>query len=242
MSFKTLTVILASMLICAPAWAKPSGGTLVLPIQSIAKTSATTVLEPTADAWTSAKPTRLHLNLTPPLYAGDATDDGFRPEVSVQLLRLADGSVVVRSQWIDPTANRTGDGATFPDGGEVHIYKKHSSGVGTFPDAFCVMVPVKRGPHVAYPSMMMGEKKKPVDLFFWKAGSGFKMLGAHGRASTKETKTTLVGKSVRKGDHWTVTMVLPHMEPGTPVCFAIWDGAKEQRDGIKYYSLWYEVE
>ncbi len=242
MSFRTLTVLLVSTLVCVSAWAKPSAGTLMLPVQSVAKTAASAVLESTATAWDSAKAIPLHLNLTPPLYAGDTTDDGFRPKVLVRLLRLDDGTAVVRAQWSDPTANLAGDGVTFPDGGEAHIYKKHSAGVGSFPDAFCAMVPVKRGPHATYPSMMMGEKKKPVELFFWKAGTGFQMLGARGRASTAKTKTPLAGKAVREGDHWTVTMAMPHMEPGTPVCFAVWDGAREQRDGIKYYSLWYEVE
>jgi hypothetical protein len=242
MSLKNLSVLLLSTLVCASAWAKPDDGALVLPVHSVAQTDAAAALELAATAWNSAEATRLHLNLTPPLYAGDVTDDGFRPDVSVQLLRLDDGFVVVRAQWTDPSANLAGDGTTFPDGGEAHIYKKHSVGVGTFPDAFCAMVPVKRGPHAAYPSMMMGEKKQPVDLCFWKAGTGFQLLGAHGRASTAKTKAPLAGRSVREGDRWTVTMALPNMEPGTPVCFAVWDGAKEQRDGIKYFSLWYEVE
>lgn len=242
MSLKNHSAFLLSTLFCASAWAKPDDGALVLPVQSVAKTDAAAALEPGAEVWASAKATRLHLNLTPPLYAGDATDDGFRPKVSVQLLRFDDGSAVVRAQWVDPSANRTGDGTTFPDGGEAHVYKKHSDGVGIFPDAFCAMIPVKRGPHAVYPSMMMGEKKQPVDLCFWKAGTGFQLLGAHGRASTAKTKTPLAGKSVREGDRWTVTMVLPNLTSGTPVCFAVWDGAREQRDGIKYFSLWYEVE
>lgn len=223
MSFKNCSVLLLSTLVCVSAWAQLDDGALVLPVQSMPQTDAATALEPAADVWASAKATRLHLNLTPPLYAGDAPDDGFRPEVSIQLLRLDDASVVVRAQWTDPTANRT-------------------DGVGTFPDAFCAMVPVKRGTHAIYPSMMMGEKQQPMDLFFWKAGTGFQLLGAHGRASTAKTETPLEGKMVREDNRWTVTMVLPNVTPGTPVCFAIWDGAREQRDGIKYFSLWYEVE
>jgi len=242
MSFKNLFVFLLSTLCCASAWAKPYDGALILPVQLMPQTDAATALEPGTDVWASAKATHLHLNLTPPLYAGDATDDGFRPEVSVQLLRLDDGSIIVRAQWADPTANLAGNGTRFPDGGEAHVYKKHSDGVGTFPDAFCAMIPVKRGPHAAYPSMMMGEKQQPVDLCFWKAGTGFQLLGAHGRASTEKAKTPLAGKSVREDGRWTVTMVLPDLTPGTPVCFAVWDGAREQRDGIKYFSLWYEVE
>jgi hypothetical protein len=242
MSLKNLIVLLLSTLVCAPIWARSDAGALVLPVQSVAQTDAAAALDPAANDWASAKAIPLHLNLTPPLYEGDVTDDGFRPAVSIQLLRLDDGSVVVRAQWVDPSANLAGEGVTFPDGGEAHIYKKHSVGVGTFPDAFCVMVPVKRGSHAAYPSMMMGEKDQPADLYFWKAGIGFQLLAAHGRASTEKTKTPLAGEAVHEGDRWTVTMALPNMEPGTPVCFAVWDGAREQRDGIKYFSLWYEVE
>jgi hypothetical protein len=242
MSYKNLSVFLLCTLFYAFAWAKLDNGALVLPVRSILQTETAAALEPTADAWASTKAILLHLNLTPSLYPGDVTDDGFRPEVSVQVLRLDDGTAVVRAQWTDPTTNRTESGVTVLDGGEAHIYKKYSSDVGTFPDAFCAMVPVKRGPHAAYPSMMMGEKKQPVDLYFWKAGIGFQLLGAHGRASTAKTKTSLAGKSVREGDRWTVTMALTDMTPGTPVCFAVWDGAREQRDGIKYFSLWYEVQ
>lgn len=242
MSLKTPSVFLLSALCCASTWAKPDAAALVLPVRMMAQADAAALLEPASPAWGAAKSTRLHLNRTPPLYEGDAPDDGFRPEVSVRVLRLADGSAVVRAQWTDLTANLAGEGARFPDAGEAHIYKKHSMGVGTFPDAFCAMVPVKRGPHAAYPSMMMGEAKQPVDLYFWKAGEGFQLLGAHGRASTAKTGTPLAGKMVREGNEWAVTMALPNMAPGTPVCFAVWDGAKAQRDGIKYYSLWYEVE
>lgn len=242
MSFTNYSLLLLSALLCAIAWARPDDGALLLPVQSLAKIDADAALELTTDTWASVKATRLRLSLTPPLYPGDPTDDGFRPDASVQLLRLDDSSVVVRAQWNDPTANLAGEGAALPDGGEAHIYKKHSAEVGTFPDAFCVMAPVKRGPHTTYPSMMMGDKQQPVDLYFWKAGIGFQLLGAHGRASTAKTESVLKGRSTREGDQWTVTMLLPNLTPDTPVCFAIWDGAKEQRDGIKYFSLWYEVK
>ena len=61
-------------------------------------------------------------------------------------------------------------------------------------------------------------------------------------ASTAKTKIPMEGKVVREDGRWTVTMLLPDLTPGTPVCFAVWDGAKAQRDGSKYFSLWYEVE
>ena len=50
------------------------------------------------------------------------------------------------------------------------------------------------------------------------------------------------GTAVRDGDGWTVTLVVPKVSKGTPISFAVWDGARQQRDGLKFYSLWYEAQ
>lgn len=197
---------------------------------------------PHAAGWDGFTSFPIHLNRTPPLYTGDALDDGFRPGASVKIAREGE-KILVRIHWQDNTENVASFGKRYPDAGEDHVYPKQTESTSAFPDALCIMVPKKRGEHTSYPTVIMGEPKKPVDLYFWKAGEGFSRLSAHGRASVEaEANSTLEGTAVRDGDGWSVVMEVENMMPGTPTCFAVWDGAKEQRDGLKYYSLWYEIE
>jgi hypothetical protein len=199
-------------------------------------------LNPDNPAWKAAPTMRVHFNRTPPAYATDPKDDGQRPVLNVQLLRQPNDDVILRAHWLDSSEDEATIGIRYPDAGEGHIYKQHSAATNAFPDAFCVMVPQLRGPHSSYPSMMMGDSAKPVDLFYWKAGGGFELLNAHGRTSTTALAKEVLGAARRDTDGWTVTMVLPELTSQTPVCFAVWNGNKEHRDGLKYFSLWYEVE
>jgi hypothetical protein len=36
-----------------------------------------------------------------------------------------------------------------------------------------------------------------------------------------------------------VTFELPDQADGTPTAFAVWDGATDDRDGLKFFSIWY---
>ncbi len=245
MVVKTTGFILAALALCLPAPAAQTAdkepGVLALESKPAPDVTLDQLLNPDHAAWVGSPKSPLQFNRTPPVYATDPKDDGTRPEASVQLLRHGN-DVVLRAHWTDPTDNQMAPGKRFPDAGEKHIYKLHSQETNVFPDAMCVMVPQERGPQVIYPSVMMGEGTKPVDLFYWKAGVGFELLNAHGRTSTASTRKPVQGNARRDSDGWTVTIVIPNLTVQTPVCFAIWDGAKEQRDGLKYFSLWYEVE
>ncbi len=203
--------------------------------------------------WRKASAHRLHLNRTPPLYEGDPVDDGACPEASVRVLRGPGNRGTLRIDWEDATDDTAPADTRYPDGGEDHIYKRHSGDFAAFPDACCIMVPAQRGRHASYPSLMMGEKRRPVQLLFWRAGHGFEKLNAHGRATVAKadegpdpsgngTGASLSGNAKRRADGWSVVMAVPSLEPETPLCFAIWDGNQEQRDGLKFFSLWYEVE
>jgi len=198
------------------------------------------LLNPENDAWNTAKKQPLHLNRTPPLYDDGPLDDGERPSVFVQLLSNA-GDLFVRLSWKDRTADAGPGQARFPDAGDKHIYKEQSERVNRFADAACVMVPQKKGPHVVLPSLMMGEKGEPVQLFYWRDGMGFQLLDAHGRASVAKTDSVLDGRAVRLLDGWAVVMNIGETPAKTSLAFALWDGAKLHRDGVKYYSLWYEL-
>jgi hypothetical protein len=39
-----------------------------------------------------------------------------------------------------------------------------------------------------------------------------------------------------------VTLELPELPVGTPLAVAIWNGSQQDRDGRKYFSVWYKTE
>ena len=241
---KTLVtaMFILALPVLAHAQAAESNGGLPLAVENVSAATFTPLLDPEAGVWNDAPESMPHFNRTPPLYVGDATDTGERPEVHVRLLRTGEGSLVLRARWADAEKDLAAGGTRYPDSGDKHIYKEHSEQIAAFADAFCVMVPVKRGPQSPYPAMMMGEKGDPVELYYWRAGLGLQLLSGHGRASTTATTKSVPGRAVYANGAWTVTLPMPKVTPGTPLCFAVWEGHREQRDGLKYFSLWYEAK
>jgi len=197
--------------------------------------------DPAHAAWSSIPESRLRLHRTPPLYSTDPRDDGERPAASVRLLRLADGALAVRLQWTDATEDLGAASARYPDQGDAKIYKRHTEQAGRFADGACAMVPRRRGSHDHYPSMMMGDAANPVDLFYWRAGLGFQKLRAAGRGTVAKAGQRAEGRASWADGRWSVVFILRQAPARTPICFALWDGAREQRDGLKYFSLWYEL-
>lgn len=241
MSLTSIVVLVTFTSPCTMATDKT--GALVLNVTRLAAGTIpdSNLLDPHNHIWNSIPDNPLHFNRTGPLFDGDPLDGGERPAADIRLCRLND-RLVIRVHWTDSTEDKTSDVPRYPDGGDAHIYHRHSNAVDEFHDAFCVMIPITRGPTQSYPSLMMGSIDTPVELYYWKGGSGFKILNAHGRASTSETGTMFKGVAQYGNSNYIVTMILTNVPPKTPVCFAIWDGAKQQRDGMKYFSLWYEVE
>lgn len=199
-------------------------------------------LDPLAAAWKDVPERPLLLNRTPPLYDGDAADDGDRPLATARLVRVSDQDLVARIHWSDPTTDLTATGVRYPDVGSPHTYTLQTETPAHFADAFCLMVPVRRGPTEALPSLVMGAADEPVELYYWRAGQSLQALSGHGRGTTATQPTAAPGSAARDGDGWTITLAVPGVTQGTPVSFAIWDGARQQRDGLKFYSLWYEIE
>lgn len=228
--------IAAWTVLSAAAPAPPGGDALML------RTRAAEAPRGLGDpAWELAPANPLQLHRTPPLYADGPFDGGERPRAFARLVRDASGGLHVRLEWDDPAENVPGEGTVYPDGGETHVYKAHTENPGAFADAACVMVPKSRGPAAAYPSMMMGDGENPVDLYFWQAGGGGELLQAHGRSTTEAVPVPAAAHGARTARGWAVAFELPPVEAFTPLCFAIWDGGKDHRDGLKYYSLWYEA-
>lgn len=200
------------------------------------------LLNPNHFSWGMTRDNPLHFHRTPQLYSNGPSDDGERPKASVRMIRLSSGTILIKLEWLDSSGDNFLNGSRLPDRGEKHIYKSHTVHSDQFGDAACLMIPQSRKSLETYPSMMMGDKSNPVDLFFWQAGRGFSILNAHGRASTQETPRKLMGKSFRHDRGWEIVFSVQDVANATPVCFAIWDGTKDHRDGLKYYSLWYEIK
>lgn len=182
----------------------------------------------------------IHLNRTPPLFQTDVLDDGVRPAAHVQIQKH-DTLLYVKLTWDDQTVDSVQATRAYADAGDPHIYKQQSEIVDQFPDAACVMVPASAPQEGVYPALMMGDEADPVNLYYWRAGEGFSVLQAAGRETTTNTGATFPGQSSRGHKTWSVVFVIPALGDLTPMAFGIWDGAKAHRDGIKYYSLWYDV-
>ncbi|MBM3497517.1 MAG: hypothetical protein FJX74_02495 [Armatimonadetes bacterium] len=235
----TLTV---GVLAIGLSWAAQGQGELTLRPKALAdRVTVKEVQNPTAAVWREAPAFRLHLNRTPPLHSDGPRDDGARPTATVRLLRRANGEAFVRLEWTDASSQEAEAGARVPDVGAEHVYQQHTRGASQFADAACIMVPQQRAPVSPGPSITMGDKTNPVDLYYWRAGVGFQVLRAAGLSTVTDTNSAGLGGAARVRTGWTVVFAIGKAPAQTPITFAIWDGAKQHRDGIKYFSLWCEV-
>jgi hypothetical protein len=187
-------------------------------------------------AWAKARPTALLLKRTPRVYQTEPVVARAIPACEVRALR-AGGRLYLRLQWDDPTRN-----APRPPprrtGGVKHLRKRPTGHTASFPDAAAVMVPEKwSGP--AFPSLLMGDKKSPVHLYYWNASRGAEVLAASGRATPQPTGKRFPHRARHDGAHWTLTLALPAPPAGYPLAFAVWDGGAGDRDGLKFFSVWY---
>ena len=189
--------------------------------------------------WAAVPATSVHLNRTPPLYDTDQKDDGYRPTASMQFIRQ-DTSLYVRLTWSDDTVDSIPTAKRYADAGEPEVYKRQSEAIDQFRDAACLMVPQDTSSG-SNPSLVMGDLGHPVSLYYWRNGEGFVMGTAAGRGSTTMSTTAFPGNASHHAGQWRVVFSIPMKSAAMPMAIAIWDGSRDHRDGLKYYSLWYEV-
>lgn len=189
--------------------------------------------------WATVPAAPVHLNHTPPLYDTDQKDDGYRPTASMQLIRQ-DTSLYVRLTWSDDTVDSIPTAKRYADAGEPEVYKRQSEVIDQFRDAACLMVPQDTS-SVSNPSLVMGDLGRPVTLYYWRNGEGFVLGTAAGRGSTTMSTTAFPGNASHHAGQWSVVFSIPMKSSALPLAFAIWDGSRDHRDGLKYYSLWYEA-
>jgi len=87
----------------------------------------------------------------------------------------------------------------------------------------------------------MGDESHPVVLYYFDATRGAAVMEASGRATTRRTGQSFPAKSAYRNGRWTVTMQLSDLPAGMPLAVAVWNGAQQDRDGRKGFSVWYRT-
>jgi DMSO reductase family type II enzyme heme b subunit len=197
-------------------------------------------LDPAAEEWKSVVPMALSLQRTPPLYPTDAPASIEIPSVQAQFLHTNAGNLV-RLEWSD----KTHDSAVLPKAERAwqgdHLVTQ-SAATGRFSDACAVMIPAKPVTSDLNPSLQMGDADHPVRIFVWDGTRGAAVMEASGRETTKRTGQSFPAQGQYANGKWSVTLQVPDLKAGTPFAVAIWNGSQQDRDGRKYFTIWYRAQ
>jgi len=197
-------------------------------------------LDPSAADWKSAAPMTLSLQRTPPLYPTDAPAPLEIPSVEARFIHTAAGNFV-RLEWVDktrdttvlPKAERTWQGD--------HLVTQ-SAATDRFSDACAVMIPAGDITGDMNPSLQMGDPGHPVHIFVWDSTRGAAVMEATGRETTRRTGQSFPARGQYANSKWSVTLQIADLKPGTPFAVAIWNGSQQDRDGRKYFTIWYRAQ
>lgn len=203
--------------------------------------AASEAMDPKAPLWDKIPAASLLLSRTPRLYQTEPADQPAPPSAEARAVR-ASSSLVVRVSWDDPSpdAPRAPEARQGTAGVPDRLYKRPTGETAAFSDAAAIMLPENwTGP--AFPSLVMGDKKSTARLYHWTASRGAEVARANGRATTTRLDQTFAAKAVHDKGRWSVAFELPapRIETGYPIAFAVWDGKHNDRDGQKFFSVWY---
>jgi len=237
-----ILVLTVAVTACVPGRAQtaanPVAGTR-LPVASVSA-SEDAILRGGNARWSQVAAKRIALNRTPPLFD---TDEPAALEISTADVRLlrAGGRLYVQLSWQDATR----DTATLPTvpgtPPEQRFRKVPTEADDRFFDAAAVMVPASPGSPVN-PSLQMGDSGHPVHIYYWNSARGAMLMEAAGRGTTRRTGQSFPVDAAYQNRQWVVTLEMADQPAGTPLAFAIWNGSQQDRDGRKYFSVWYTVE
>ena len=76
----------------------------------------------------------------------------------------------------------------------------------------------------------------------WDSTRGPAVMEAGGRETTKRTGQTFPAQARYAGGKWTVAMQIPVLQTGATFAIAIWNGSQQDRDGRKYFTIWYRAQ
>jgi DMSO reductase family type II enzyme heme b subunit len=182
----------------------------------------------------------LALHRTPPLYPTDAPAPGEIPSVQAQFIHIPAGNFV-RLEWAD----KTHDSAVLPKAERAwqgpHLVTQ-SPATDRFSDACAVMIQAKPGSGDLNPSLQMGDADHPVRIFLWDGTRGAAVMEASGRETTKRTGQSFPAQAQYANGKWSVTLQISDMQTGTPFAVAVWNGSQQDRDGRKYFTIWYRAQ
>jgi DMSO reductase family type II enzyme heme b subunit len=187
--------------------------------------------------WSQVAPKHIALNRTPPLFDTDEPAVLEVSTVDVRLARVAE-KLLVQLTWHDPSQDATTLAEVPNTPPETRFVKVPTAADDRFFDAAAVMFPSKTGKDTIAPSLQMGDKEHPVAIYYWNSARGATVMQAEGRSTTRRTNQSFATKADWQRGEWIVTMELPNLPAGTPVAFAVWNGAQKDRDGRKYFSVW----
>ena len=190
--------------------------------------------------WSHVSAKRISLNRTPPLFD---TDEPAAAEISTAEVRLlrARGKLYVQLSWHDATRDAA-NLPTVPNTPPEQRFRKVPTEVDDrFFDAAAVMVPADPASAIN-PSLQMGDAAHPVHIYYWHSARGAMRMEAAGRATTRRTGQSFPVEAAYQNRQWVVTFEMADQPAGTPLAFAIWNGSQQDRDGRKYFSVWYSVE
>jgi hypothetical protein len=208
-----------------------------LAIKAVSSQSGTEELLADGAVWKQAPTTTLLLSRTPRIYQTEPIQERRLPQCEVRAVR-AQGRLYLRLQWDDATKNApTAPPARRGEGGEV-LYKRPTGAPAVFADAAAVMVPDNwTGPE--FPSLVMGDQHARAKLYYWNASTGVTVLKSSGRTTPQPTGQTFPHRARHSKTGWLLILELPDLPTGYPLAFALWDGEFADRDGLKFFSIWY---
>lgn len=201
---------------------------------------AQNALDPAAAEWKSAAPVVLALHRTPPLYPTDVPAPIEIPSVQTQIIHSPAGNFV-RLEWADKSHDTTVLPKAERAWQSEHLVTQ-SAATDRFSDACAVMIPAKPVTGDLNPSLQMGDAAHPVRIFVWDSTRGAVVMEASGRETTKRTGQEFPTQARYAAGKWAVTMQISDLPAGVPFAVAIWNGSQQDRDGRKYFTIWYRAQ
>jgi hypothetical protein len=234
-------MLVAEMTLAGLAQAKvrPAPAGVALFVFSSTATAGAALQGNNAD-WARAAFKKISLNRTPPLFDTDEPASAEIPTADVRCMR-AGGKLFVQLSWHDATRDMASLEAVPETAPETRFHKVATEAEDRFFDAAAVMVPDNPDSPVN-PSLQMGDAGHPVHIYYWNSTRGAMLMTASGRATTRRTGQSFPVAAVYQNNQWVVTFELTDQPSGTPLAFAIWNGSQKDRDGRKYFSVWYTLE
>lgn len=195
-------------------------------VKALVTTTQLDASKPDAEVWGKAPATTIALQ---PAFSGHQSIVGTPriTQIAVQAVRSQD-RLFVKLTWDDASANGTvGDTTQFADGVAVQFPVNGKAGTTPF----------------------MGDAKRPVNVWYWRANGHAEELVAAGFGSATSLRSDgeVSGIGARTANGWQVVLSrkLAGAKEGVnlkrfreiPIAFAAWDGSNQERDGLKAVTL-----